>query len=146
LHLSGGAACPLDPHADHVVDRYAGLAAHFTTSAVCHALDSVKDPKAALHVLEDVEGARSYQAAGLGAARHAAFRKAAWGQATWEAERTHNENAEALKMSLGVQIFHEYLGGRWRAHADAERLKNSQFLRWAVSGQKGAVAPLGEQR
>lgn len=137
-HLKQEATCPLDPHADHVVERYAGLGAHFTVSAVCHALDSVKEPASAISVLEDVEGARSYQAAGLGAARHAAFRNAAWGQATWEAERTRGAGAE-LKMSLGVQIFHEYLGGRWRAHADSERLKNSEFLLWALSGRRSAL-------
>lgn len=134
-HLKQEASCPLDPHADHVVERYAGLGAHFTVSAVCHALDSVKEPQSAISVLEDVEGARCYQAAGLGAARHAAFRKAAWGQASWEAERTRSGSPE-LKMSLGVQIFHEYLGGRWRAHADSERMKNSEFLLWALSGRR----------
>src|SRR5690606_11729231 len=126
-HLGSAADTPLDPHADHVVDRYVGLAAHFTVSAVCHALDAVSDPQGALQVLEDVQGARAYQAAGLGAARHVAFSKAAFGQATWEAERGRGGGAE-LRMSLAIQVFHEYLGGRWRAHADAERIKNDEFI------------------
>lgn len=134
-HLSGRGApsLPLDPHADHVVARYAGLSAHFTVSAVCHALDAVTDPTSAPRVLQDIEGARAYQATGLGSARHPAFRKAAWDQANWEAERASGQSPEH-RSSLGVQVFHEYLGGRWRAHADAERLKTSEFVAWALRG------------
>lgn len=127
------AQAPLDAHADHVVDRYAGLAAHFTVSAVCHALDAVARPEVAVEVLQDVQGARAYQAAGLGAARHAAFRSAAWDQARWEAERTPGASSDRV-MALGIQIFHEYLGGRWRAHSEAERAKNDAFVAWALQG------------
>lgn len=130
-HLGQGAASPLDPHADHVVDRYARLAAHFSVSAVCHSLDSVEIPKAALEVLSDVEGARAYQLVGLGSARHPAFRKAAWDQAEWEASRPPRSDPAML----AVQVFHEFLGGRWRRHADALRHETESFLNWALDAR-----------
>jgi hypothetical protein len=94
----------------------------------------VSDATSALRVLQDIEGARAYQATGLGSARHTAFRKAAWDQAAWEAERAAGEAPEQ-QLSLGVQVFHEFLGGRWRAHADAERLKMNEFVDWALGGK-----------
>jgi hypothetical protein len=128
--LPSGAATPLDRHADHVVERYARLAAHFSTSAVCHALDAVENPETALEVPGDIEGARAYQAAGLGSARQPAFRRAAWDQAEWESRRAAGTQTE----SLALQVFHEYLGGRWRTHADAERERNNAFITWALGG------------
>jgi hypothetical protein len=136
VQLSQGPATPLDSHADHVVLRYAKLAAHFSTSAVCHALDAVSEPATALEVMQDVEGARAYQAAGLGAARHAAFRAAAWDQASWESSRPGAVNSDAARSAIAVQVFHEYLGGRWRAHADVERGANTEFIKWALSGSQ----------
>lgn len=130
-HLGQTASTPLDHHADHVVDRYARLAAHFSVSAVCHSLDSVETPSAALEVLGDVEGARAYQLAGLGSARNPAFRKAAWDQAEWEAVRPPRTETAMI----AVQVFHEYLGGRWRRHADALRIETESFLRWALSAR-----------
>jgi hypothetical protein len=130
-HLGQPTTSPLDPHADHVVDRYARLAAHFSVSAVCHSLDAVETPSIALEVLGDVEGARAYQLAGLGSARHPAFRKAAWDQAEWEASRPPRADASMI----AVQVFHEYLGGRWRKHADALHLESEAFLNWALSAQ-----------
>ena len=139
LDSERAAGTPLDPHADHVVTRYATLAAHFTVSSICHTLDAVNTPDVALEVLQDVEGARAYQAAGLGSARHPMFRKAAWTQAEWETAKlglgAHTSTA-AHTASISVQVFHEYLGGRWRMHSDAERIKNTDFLDWALSGQK----------
>ncbi len=128
-HLPKSASSPLDPHADHVVDRYARLGAHFAVSAVCHTLDAIASPDAALDVLGDVEGARAYQLVGLGAARHPAFRKAAWDQAEWEASRPPRSDPS----SVAVQVFHEYLGGRWRRHADAIRSETESFVSWALS-------------
>lgn len=130
-HLEKRAASPLDPHADHVVSRYARLAAHFSVSAVCHSLDAIDTPKAALEVLTDVEGARAYQLVGLGSARHPAFRKAAWDQAEWEASRPPRSDPAML----AVQVFHEYLGGRWRRHADSLRLETESFLSWALEAR-----------
>jgi hypothetical protein len=127
----------LDHHADHIIERYARLSAHFATSAVCHVLDAIVDPKHAPEVLQDIEGARAYQATGLGAARHPAFRKAAWDQAEWEASRPGQEGPPGeKKAALAIQIFHEYLGGRWRIHADAERLAHQSFVSWALGGRK----------
>lgn len=129
--LDQPAATPLDLHADHVVDRYARLAAHFSVSAVCHSLDAVETPEAALEVLGDVEGARAYQLAGLGSARNPAFRKAAWDQAEWESSRPPRSEIA----NVAVQVFHEYLGGRWRRHADALRLETEAFLKWALTAR-----------
>lgn len=128
-HLPKNASSPLDPHADHVVDRYARLGAHFAVSAVCHSLDAVESPEAALEVPHDVEGARAYQLVGLGSARHPAFRSAAWNQAEWEASRRPRTDPTAI----AVQVFHEYLGGRWRRHADAITAETEAFLNWALS-------------
>lgn len=130
--LPQAATTPLDPHADHVVERYVRLAAHFAVSAVCHCLDALKAPDAALEVLEDVKGARAYQLTGLGPARHAAFRNAALNQAAWEAARNPGEDGH----TLAAQIFHEYLGGRWRAHADAVAREHHTFITWALSARE----------
>lgn len=130
-HLPKVKGTPLDTHADHVVDRYARLGAHFAVSAVCHALDAVAQPIAALEVPGDVEGSLAYQRSGLGSARHAAFRHAAWDQAQWEASRPPSTD---VKM-LSVQIFHEYLGGRWKAHAESVSLEHDAFLTWALSAK-----------
>lgn len=134
LHLPKTEATPLDEHARHVVERYSRNAAHFAVSALIHALDGVSDPAALLLVPRDVEGARAYLTAGLGAARHQAFRKAAYDQAEWEASRLGGGEVEVRH--LAVQIFHEYLGGRYRVHADAERLLIEDFIAWALSGAR----------
>ena len=36
---------------------------------------------------------------------------------------------------LAVQVFHEYLGGRWRRHADALRHETESLLSWALSAR-----------
>lgn len=122
----------LDAHADHIVERYVRLAAHFACAATCHALDTVQTPSIALEVLEDTRGARAYQLTGLGAARQPALRAAAIDQAGWEHARLSHDQSEA---SLTVQVFHEYLGGRYRNYADAEAIQQEQFIRWAISGR-----------
>lgn len=126
-------------HARHVIERYVGLFAHFTVSAVCHALDSIERPATSLTVFEDARGARAYQAAGLGAARQDAFVMAAADQACWEADRTGAGSAarEELQHALAIQVFHEYLGGRYRSHADQETVRQHDFTRWALSGRRG---------
>jgi hypothetical protein len=130
-HLPANKATPIDLHADHVVDRYARLGAHFAVSAVCHTLDAVAQPTAALDVPSDVEGSIAYQRSGLGSARHAAFRQAAWDQAQWEASRPPSADPKLLS----VQVFHEYLGGRWKAHAESVSLDHDAFLTWALSAE-----------
>lgn len=129
---------PLDAHANQVTLRYAKLGAHFATSAVCHLLDSIAGPTQLLAVYGDLEAARAYQTTGLGAARHAPFRKAAWDQAEWELGR-HRPSASldpALVGPLAIQIFHEYLGGRYRAQAEASQATMDSFLVWALKGQQ----------
>lgn len=122
----------LDAHADHVVERYVRLAAHFACAATCHALDAAKVPSLALDVIEDTRGARAYQLTGLGAARKPALRAAAIDQASWEHSRLSQDQNES---SLMVQTFHEYLGGRYRYYSDAESIQQEQFIRWALSGR-----------
>jgi len=136
IKLRSSATSPLDQHADHVVERYAGLGAHFAVAGVCHLLDALEDPSIAQQVLQDIEGARAYQSVGLGAARHPAFRKAAWDQASWESSRLGgSKDGGSVQTSLALQVFHEYLGGRWRAHADAERIFVEDFVAWALKGR-----------
>jgi hypothetical protein len=139
-HLAAPGQTALDHHANHIVERYARLGAHFAVSAVCHLLDAISDPKQAPEVLQDIEGALAYQATGLGAARHPAFRKAAWDQAEWEASRPGQEGSPGEQRSaLAIQVFHEYLGGRWRIHADSQRLAHQSFVSWALSGRKASA-------
>lgn len=131
IHDKGQAApeTALDHHAAHVIDRYARLSAHHACAAVCHALDAAETPALALEVLEDARGALSYQRTALGAARQVALRAAALDQAQWESSRLRaHEHTDAL----AVQIFHEYLGGRYKTYVDSERLAQDQFIRWAL--------------
>lgn len=125
----------LTRHADHVVLRYVSLGAHFATSATCHALDAVEQPEAALEVARDVIGARSYQKAGLGAARSPEFRARSLEQATWEASRETSRALHHTVDALAPQIFHEYLGARWRVLAASERAVTEDFIRWALGGR-----------
>ncbi len=127
---------PLGQHADQVVLRYASLAAHFSTSAVCHTLDAVETAAAALEVPRDVAGARAYQLAGLGAARNPEFRARALAQAEWEAGRDTSRSLGHQTSALAPQIFHEYLGARWRMHAAAERASIETFIAWALTGRR----------
>jgi hypothetical protein len=126
----------LDHHAAHVIDRYARLSAHHACAAACHALDAAATPTLALEVLEDARGALSYQRTALGAARQAALRAAALDQAQWERSRLR---AHEPTDALAVQIFHEYLGGRYKAYVDSERLAQDQFIRWALADQQRAT-------
>ncbi|HSC88580.1 MAG TPA: hypothetical protein VLC09_14960 [Polyangiaceae bacterium] len=114
-------ASPLDRHADHVVLRYASLAAHFATSATCHLLDAIETPPLLLEVLRDVAGAHAYLKTGLGAARDPAFRARSVEQAEWEAARPISRALGHAATELAPQIFHEFLGARWRALATEER-------------------------
>jgi len=130
MQLADGPKTRLDEHADHTVTRFCRLAAHHATAAVCHCLDAVTDPSLAATVPSDVSGALAYQMAALGSARHAAFRAAAEAQADWEATRTG-----ASKEALSLQVFHEYLGARWKAHSELQQSIQEQFIDWALSGR-----------
>lgn len=140
LGVTGAGADPrLDRHADHVVLRYASLAAHFATSAVCHTLDSLESPALLLEVLRDVVGAHAYQKAGLGSARDPAFRARALEQATWEASRAVSRRLGHAATELGPQIFHEFLGARWRALAAEARAELDARI---VTALERSSAPL----
>jgi hypothetical protein len=123
----------LDPHALRVVERYAGLAAHHAVAAVCHCLDAAEDPPKGLRVLSDVVASRAYQAAGLGAARHFAFRVSALEQAEWELTRKNRKTSREELLPLAGQIFHEYLGARWKTHQQLESFRLEEFAQWALA-------------
>lgn len=129
----GGVSGPqtaLDDHVVHVIERYTRLSAHHACAATCHALDAATSPAVALDVLEDTRGALAYQMTALGAARQLPLRAAALDQAQWERDRLRSElNVTALSL----QIFHEYLGGRYRAYVEHERASQDRFIRWALA-------------
>ncbi len=121
----------LDAHATHVVRRHAALSAHYTVSAVVLCLDAVERPAHSAEVPSQVAGARAYQTTGLGAARFGEFRAKAWEQAEWEAAR-EGATAEHSVEALALQIFHEFLGVRWKSQADLEGLVQRDFIHWAL--------------
>lgn len=123
----------LDLHAARVVRRYVGLAAHSTCSAVLLTLDATEQPPRAAAVPQQVCGARAYQATGLGAARFGEFRAKAWEQAEWECSREGAPTDHGVE-GLALQLFHEFLGVRWKTHADLETLAVGQFIDWALVG------------
>ncbi len=123
----------LAPHAHHVIERYVRLAAHFSCAAICHTLDAAHKPEQALEVLGDSSAALCYQATGLGPGRQPALLRAAVDQAHWEYSRTRE--SVVREDALMVQVFHEYLGGRFQIYMDAERAKQAQFIEWALSGR-----------
>jgi hypothetical protein len=94
----------LDDHAQHTVDRYVRLAAHFSCAAVCHSLDAVNTPVSAVDVMGDSAGALSYQLTGLGAAKKPSLRLSALDQAKWEAARFSGSSPNEAALTL--QIFH----------------------------------------
>ena len=122
---------PIDPHADEVVLRYAGLGAHYAASAALLTLDAVTSPKEATNVLAQAAGALAYQHVGLGAARSSELRGRVCEHASWEAER---EGAPAGHSAgaLALQLFHEWLGAHWKDVSDAERAYLFDFVNWAV--------------
>lgn len=142
FEATGGPASPspLDEHADAVTLRYARLSAHYAAASVCHLLDACAAPEMILETYSDLQGARAYQLTGLGSARQGAFRHAAWRQAEWESSRGHlspiGQGHQQAQRALSVQIFHEYLGARYRAHSESIALEMGHFVRWALSGYR----------
>lgn len=122
----------LAEHAEHTLRRFIGLSVHHAVAGLCHALDAIERPDAAITVPSDVCGALAYSRTALGSARNPEFQTAAIDQARWEHERAPTEGNLSLR-ALQVQVFHEYLGARWRAHADEERRAASEFIAWGLS-------------
>lgn len=135
-HLGAQRKTSLDAHADLVLRRYVALGAHCATSAVVLSLDAVAEPVRVTEVPQQVLASRAYQATGLGSVRHGEFRAKAWEQAEWEAAR-EGAPSEHGTAALALQVFHEYLGARWKSYADSERLVQRDFIEWAMSGQPG---------
>ena len=121
----------LDAHAAHVVRRHVALSAHYTVSAVVLCLDAVERPAACAEVPQQSVGARAYQTSGLGAARFGEFRAKAWEQAEWEAAR-EGATADHSVEALALQVFHEFLGVRWKNQADLESLAQRDFIQWVL--------------
>lgn len=125
-----GPKTALDGHADAVLRRYTLLSAHYAASAVVLLLDGVSEPPRLAELVEQVAGARAYQGAGLGAARHPEFRSRAIDQAQWE-DRTLSPSGHSEAL-LAMQSFHEFLGARWKTLYDAERTYIEEFVNWAL--------------
>ncbi len=140
-HLGTQRKTGLDAHATHVVRRYVALGAHCATSAVVFTLDAVSEPAKLTEVPQQIVAARAYQATGLGAARHGEFRASAWERAEWEAAREGALGDHGVE-GLAFQVFHEYLGARWKSYADAERAVGYAFIAWALSGRPLAGQPV----
>jgi hypothetical protein len=69
--------------------------------------------------------------------RNPAFQAAALEQARFESARSPRQEDTPLG-ALELQVFHEYLGARWRAHGDQERRASDEFIGWATSGLTGS--------
>lgn len=121
---------PLDAHAETVVWRYVRLALRLAVEAVVLTLDGVTTPSLLASVIQHVAAARAYQTTALGAARHPEFRARAEQQAALEAEQL-GDSSHAPEV-LALQIFHEYLGVRWKVLHDAERAYIDEFVSWAL--------------
>ncbi len=122
----------LDPHADQVVLRYAGLAANYACGAALMTLDGIEQPRLLGSIPQQIAGALAYAATGLGPARSGRLRASAWKQAEWEATRVaagggHDERA------LAVQVFHEFVGSLWKEQSDGQRIRLGEFAEWAIS-------------
>lgn len=133
-HLGTQRKTGLDAHAARVVRRYMALGAHCAASAVVFTLDGASEPTKLTEVPQQLVAARAYQATGLGAARHGEFRARAWEQAEWESAREGAAPDHGVE-GLSLQVFHEYLGARWKSYADAERAVGYAFIDWALSGR-----------
>jgi hypothetical protein len=132
-HLGTQRKTGLDSHAELVLRRYVALGAHCAASAAVLTLDAVSEPARITEVPQQVLAARAYQATGLGAARHGEFRAKAWEQAEWEAAREGAPTDHGIA-GLALQIFHEYLGARWKSYADSERIAQREFIAWCLGG------------
>ncbi len=123
---------PLEAHAETVVWRYLRLAIRLGVEAVVLTLDGVTTPTLLAAVMQHVAAARAYQTTALGAARQPEFRLRAEQQAALEAEQLRD--ASHAPDVLALQIFHEYLGVRWKVLHDAERTYIDEFVSWALNG------------
>jgi hypothetical protein len=121
----------LDDHADSVVLRYVVLAASNANACALMTADAVFDSATSALVPAHAAGALAYKFVGLGGALSPELRAAAWAQAEWEAERQNGAQSN-LAHALAVQVFHEFLGCKWRDQSDAQQLYIGEFLRWAV--------------
>lgn len=128
------AAAPLARHARHVALRHGSLAGYFGVAALCHALDGVHTTELVLESLKDQVGARAYLRTGLGGAKSSELLARAEEQARFERERETLLELPAHE-TLTLQIFHEYLGARYRAFAEEERARSDAILEWAIAGR-----------
>lgn len=124
---------PLQAHAETVVWRYLRLALRLGVEAVVLTLDGVTTPTLLAAVIQHVAAARAYQTTALGAARQPEFRLRAEQQAALEAEQLRDTSHASDVLAL--QIFHEYLGVRWKVLHDGERAYIDEFVSWALAGQ-----------
>ncbi len=133
-HLPHGKHTLIDEHADLVVLRYAALAASYASGAALLVLDAVADPAQVIPIPQQVAGALAYQRVGLGAARSQDLRAAACEQAEWESERQGAPPGHGVG-GIAIQLFHEFLGARWKDHSDAERTRMDELCAWALGNR-----------
>lgn len=124
----------LAEHASHTVARFLGLSVHHATLGLCHLLTGLDEPVEALDVPSDCSGALSYGRVALGSARHAPFQAAVLEQVDWELSLARPGTGGLTRDALALQVFHEFLGVRWRAHADDARHEVAAFVDWALCG------------
>lgn len=125
---------PLDDHADRVVVRHAGLAAAHACGAALLALDAVSTPAEAMLGPQQVAGALAYRSTALGIARSPQLRERACELAEWELGR-QGTSPEHGTGALAIQLFHEFLGARWKDVSDGERLALLELADWALGGR-----------
>lgn len=124
----------LDEHADKVVVRHAGLAAAHACGAALLALDAVSSPADAALAPQQVAGALAYRSTALGIARSPQLRERACELAEWETGRQGTPPDHGAG-ALAIQLFHEFLGARWKDVSDGERLALLELAGWALQGR-----------
>lgn len=120
----------LDPHADSVVLRHVALAATHACTSVQIVVDAVEAPRALVGLPLQAAGAVAYRNCALGLARDAKFRRLVCEHAELEQEQA--PIAELSTGAVAIQLFHEYVGARWKDHCDAQRFEVERRLEEAL--------------
>lgn len=121
----------LSTHAESVLWRYLRLAVRLAVDSVVLTLDAATEPPKLAETVQQIAGALAYQATALGAARQVELMTSAEEQAHFEVhELGGSQHAPQL---LALQVYHEYLGVRWKVLHDAERAYIEQFVDWATA-------------
>jgi hypothetical protein len=115
-------------HSETVLRRYVSLSVFLAAESVLGVLEAVQDPTRLLDVVPNLAASRAYQKVALGSLRHRPFRERAFQQATWDSARPTSRALGQDARVLAPQILHEFLGARFRAHAQTEQAEIEAFL------------------